>query len=276
MLSITTDYAADTGCPGPYLRRIAEAGFSHVHWCHHWNTDFLYSGHEIEAIERWLKEYDLKLNDLHASAGREKGWGSPREYERLAGVELVGNRIDMTAMLGADVIILHLPPAPGGEGRDDAHWGRVFRSLDELRPCARERGVRVAIENGDFDAIEHVFSNYAPDYVGLCYDSGHGNIRADGLNRLEKLKGRLISIHLHDNDGTGDQHNIPFSGTVDWRRLAGLIAGSPYEKPVSLETTMGNSGFDDEKAFLAKAREAGRSLSTMIDEQRRSRPARTG
>ena len=43
MLSITTDYAKDVGDPSPYLRSIAEAGFSHLHWCHQWNTDFLYA-----------------------------------------------------------------------------------------------------------------------------------------------------------------------------------------------------------------------------------------
>ena len=42
MLSMSTDYAEDTGSPELQLRRIAEAGFTHVHWCHHWDDDFLY------------------------------------------------------------------------------------------------------------------------------------------------------------------------------------------------------------------------------------------
>jgi len=71
-LSITTDYAADTGSPEPYLRRIADADFSHIHWCHHWDTDFLYSRWEIDQIRHWLQDFGLRLLDLHASAGREK------------------------------------------------------------------------------------------------------------------------------------------------------------------------------------------------------------
>ena len=264
-LSMTTDYAAETGCPEPYLGRIAEAGFSHVHWCHQWDTDFVYSEHEIEEIARWFGKYGLRLNDLHASAGEEKGWASPREYERLAGVELVRNRIEMAARLGTDVIILHLPGEPGGE----EYRARVFRSLDALRPRASGCGVRIAIENGDFDAIEKVFASYGPDYVGLCYDSGHGNVSGGGLDRLERLKDRLISIHLHDNDGTGDQHNLPFSGTVNWPRLAAAIGGSSYEKPVSLEVTIRNSGFEDEKEFLARVYETGKDISEMIDDDRR-------
>jgi hypothetical protein len=47
MLSITTDYRASSGCPKDILEEISEYGFSHIHWCHQWNTDFLYSKYEI-------------------------------------------------------------------------------------------------------------------------------------------------------------------------------------------------------------------------------------
>ena len=118
MLSITSDYCQSTGNPEPYLRRIARAGFSHVHWCHQWNTDFFYSKPEIEQIAAWFEEYQLSLLDLHASHGQEKNWGSEHEYARLAGVELVKNRIEMATRLGGEVIILHLP-----EGADSGSHG---------------------------------------------------------------------------------------------------------------------------------------------------------
>jgi len=261
MLSITTDYARDTGDPSPYLRRIADAGFSYIHWCHQWNTDFLYSRWEIEQIKKWLQDYGLQLLDLHGSAGNEKDWGSSQEYQRLAGVELVRNRIEMASYLSSDVVIMHVPADPDSSP--------IRRSLDELEPFARERNVRIAIENGSFQAIERLLSEYDPEYAGLCYDSGHGNIRnADGLNHLEYLKDRLISVHLHDNDGTGDQHKLLFSGTVDWNRLAHIMAGSAYTKCVSMEVTMVHAGIKDEELFLAKAFETGTRFSTMIAEQR--------
>ena len=84
-LSVTTDYFTATGNPGPYLERIARAGFTHIHWCHQWNTDFIYSRFEIAQIKEWLREYGLQLLDLHASHGQEKAWAStvpsrPRRY----------------------------------------------------------------------------------------------------------------------------------------------------------------------------------------------------
>jgi sugar phosphate isomerase/epimerase len=183
-LSVTTDYAKDTEDPDPYIKRIAGAGFSHIHWCHYWCTDFMYSKWETDQIEEWLKEYGLKVLDLHATAGQEKNWGLQREYERLAWLELVRNRIAMASQLGSDVIIMHAPfkstPA-------------LFRkTIDELRQFAQEHHVRIAIENGDLNEIGRILSEYDPDYVCLCYDSGHGNMAGDGLDHLERLKDRLI------------------------------------------------------------------------------------
>lgn len=261
-LSVTTDYAKATGDPSPYLRRIADAGFSHIHWCHHWNTDFLYSKCEIEQIRKWLTDYGLQLLDLHGSVGPEKNWASPREYERLAGVELVRNRIEMTARLEGDVTILHVPGEPGSDP--------LRKSLDELEVLARERGILIAIENGNFNVIQEILSEYGRDYLGLCYDAGHGNMEEKGLDHLESLKTRLVSVHLHDNDGAGDQHNPLFSGTVDWPGLARIIAGSAYTKCVSMEVTMANSGIEDEVVFLKHAFEAGTRFSRMIDEQRKA------
>lgn len=280
MLSIATDYVKDSGSPEPYLKRIAEAGFSHVHWCHHWRTDFVYSDHEIEQIAKWLRDFGLELNDLHASAGVEKAWVSTVEYERLAGVELVKNRIDMTARLLSDVIVMHIRREPEDSEENSLFWTQVQRSLDAIEPYARARGVRIAIENlrpGSFDTIEKILSRYGSDYVGLCYDSGHGNLEicSDGLDHLEKLNDRLISMHLSDNDGTDDQHNPLFSGKVDWARLARIIAESSYTKCVNMEITLLRSGIEDTGAFLEKAFETGMVFSRMVDELRRGRLSAT-
>jgi len=268
MLSMTTDYATDRGCPEPALRRIAEAGFTHVHWCHHWSTDFVYHPSEITRIAAWLDELGLGVTDLHASAGQEKRWTSPAEHERLAGVELVKNRIEMVAALGSDVIILHTGSEPEDAAEKAAFWRQLRRSLDALEPAARQSGVRIAVENGEFDLIDKLFESYGRDYLGLCYDAGHGNLRPDGLDRLAMLKRRLLSIHLHDNDGNKDQHNLPFTGTVDWPRLAGVLAASSYAKWVNLEATMRNSEIDDEEEFLARAFEGATRFARMIAEAR--------
>jgi sugar phosphate isomerase/epimerase len=265
-LSITTDYVTSLGSPEQYLRDIAAAGFTHIHWCHQWNTDFLYSRPEIDQIARWLDEVGLRLLDLHGSAGVEKCWYSRVEYERLAGVELVANRLEMTARLGGGVVIMHIPTAPEQPEEASIYWGVLRRSLDALAPVSRATGVRIAIENGGrghMVTITRVLSEYDGDYVGLCYDCGHGNTAGEGLDYLERLKDRLISVHLHDNDGTADQHKPMFTGTVDWGRLARIMAASSYDKPVSQELSIRLSGLD-EPGLLAQALRDGQRLTAMI------------
>ena len=86
----------------------------------------------------------------------------------------------------------------------------------------------------------------------------------DGIDQAEALEDRLISIHLHDNDGTKDQHKLLFSGTIDWDRLARILAASAYDKPVSMEVSTRNAGIDDETAFLENAFQAGTQFAEMI------------
>lgn len=288
-LSITTDYVTDHGDPEPYLRKIAEAGFTHLHWCHHWLSDFLYASSEIEQIGRWLKEFDLAVLDVHGSEGIEKFWYSPHDYARRAGVELVKNRIDFTAQLGGDAVVMHAYPpttAPAYAPFNDLAWDLLRRSLDELAPYARERGIRIAIENlvdfpgvaagattfaqaaDNWPLISRLCATYAPDFLGVCYDPGHGNLGGDRMDGLMPLLDRLIVLHLNENDGRGDQHHLLFSDNVDWARLARLVARSAYNKPMSMEVSIKASGIDDETEFLAQAYATGQKFAEMVDAAR--------
>jgi sugar phosphate isomerase/epimerase len=261
MLSVTTDYYTGLGCPESHLKQIADAGFTHIHWCHQWNTDFIYTNSEIVQIKKWLEKYNLQVCDLHASDGKEKRWYSEKEYERLAGVELVKNRINMVSQLGSDVIIMHT-----GLKYTDA----LRKSLDEIESYAKIHGVRIACENSTevyFDVISQIFADYSPDYIGLCYDSGHGNLDKSGrgLNDLEEFKNRLISVHLHDNDGEGDQHLPPFYGNINWNKLIDIISESAYNKMISMEVSQPNAKINNTKEFLKIVYDNGMKLTEMIN-----------
>lgn len=269
-LSITTDYLEDTGNPEPYLKRISKAGFTHVHWCHQWNTDFIYSESEINQIAIWLKKYNLKALDIHASEKNALdgtgNWLSQIEAQRKNGIELVKNRIFMSNKLSCEVIILHFKREPDNESEKQKYWNVVHKSLDELRSYAQKYNVKIALENYDNEnshEIKKLLSEYGSDFLGLCYDSGHGNI-GNGIKTLEELKDRLISIHLHDNNGKSDQHKLLFSGTLDWDKLARIIAKSSYKKCISMEVSMKNSNIPDETMFLSRAYENGLRFSKMV------------
>jgi sugar phosphate isomerase/epimerase len=269
-LSITTDYVSDSGSALPYLKAIAQAGFSHIHWCHEWNTDKLYTASEIHEIGQWLKETGLSLLDLHASEGKESRWVSIDESRCEAGVALIENRMAMTAELGSDVIVLHIPLFDGANPDD---WlAPASRSLDSLIPIHKRYNVSIALENVGSDQnwaqLKTLFGKYSAGFLGLCYDSGHGNFCPGSLDHLESLASRLKAIHIHDNDGSGDQHMIPFDGTVEWQRLAGIIGHSSYKKCVSLESGIKKYQEWDENRFLQHAFSAGMRLKKMIENVR--------
>ena len=43
----------------------------------------------------------------------------------------------------------------------------------------------------------------------------------------ELLLPHIVVAHLHDNDGLGDEHKMPLTGTVDWNVILGLLAKAP-------------------------------------------------
>ena len=80
--------------------------------------------------------------------------------------------------------------------------------------------MRIAVENlwpPNFITLHRLLDEYAPSFLGLCYDSGHGNMNDKAFKQVETMTDRLISVHLHDNKGTIDDHNLVFSGTIDWK-----------------------------------------------------------
>ena len=253
-ISLTSDFAGSTGDPAPSLKALAEAGFTNVMWCHHWCDDFLYDRNEIGYLKLLFKEYGIALSDIHGSQGVEKCWHSPAEYCRKAGVELVANRIAMLREMDGDgTIMMHVPFFNVGE-QDAAerkvikdHFDALCRSLDELMPLLEKADTAISVENmwlDSWELMEELLARYPANRLGICYDSGHGNANANKqMDCLERNKGRLIALHLDDNDGTGDQHQPPFYATVDWGRLAGIIATSSYKRELSFELSMMNTPF---------------------------------
>jgi sugar phosphate isomerase/epimerase len=283
-LAVATDFNGSGGDPEEALRQIAEAGFTHLHWCHQWNTDHLYSDWEIARIAGLLRRFGLKLLDIHGSdacaGGALRCWYATDESYRRAGVELVLNRLRMHAMLrGEGTLMMHVPgitpwnDTPEGREGVRPRVDALLRSLDEILPVARGLGIPLALENmpGDtWEVLDRLFDETPPDLVGLCYDSGHANIEvkgrpADGIEHLERHLDRLQALHLHDNDGSGDQHRPPFYGTVDWPRLVADIRRSAYPRMLSFELAMREPCPTEPAAFLADAHERCLRVAALPD-----------
>jgi sugar phosphate isomerase/epimerase len=268
-IAMVTGYAEDAGAADECLSSIAGAGFSVFQWTHHWNRDFLYGDSEIRHIVDLKDSLGLSLRDVHGAVGPEKSWFSELEYQRIAGVELVRNRISLCAALDGSVLVMHVPRfIPENAKR----WSQLRKSLDELEPRCREKSIRIAVENmrqDDFRGIEELLESYSPEFLGLCYDSGHGNIGNDGPGHLEKISDRLLAVHLHDNDGFDDQHRPLFTGTVDWERLASILAESTYEGYLTVEVHRKIfTEAEPKSTFLVGSHQAAEKFLEMIKQHR--------
>ena len=283
-LSINTDFESDRGNPFPSLEKIAEAGFTHVHWGHHWNSDFIYTDSELLEISRVLSSLGLLLSDTHASKGLEKCWFSPLEYERIAGVELLKNRIYMTSLLGGDAVVLH-PFVVYDKNVLHFYREQGLKSLREIESFARNCGIKIALENlfkadefdifdrelENLDTLNFFFREFSPDILGFCWDIGHCLLL--GENAFKRCSGfareRLSVMHLSDNRGDLDQHSAPFTWSDRWDWIAEIIAASPYpeEKPVLLEVDINRnpSKIDD---FLSNVYNAGVTFNSLLEKHR--------
>ena len=275
-LCINTDILTARGFSFPLIKKMAEKGFDFIEWNQEWNSDYFYTKLEIEEIKKRIKEYNIKLNSLHASIGVEKQWFSENDYKRKAGVELVKNRMEMTAELGGDIIILHPFKTPDPE-LYNIHFKQGLKSLKDLKEVCKNTGIKIALENltllETFTTIEKYFDCLENDFLGFCWDTGHSNnIVPEALDYVEKFAGeRLIALHLNDNEGDGkDLHKIPFYGTVDWEKTARIIAESSYsvEKPLTLEL----KEYKEEMSLdilLETAREKGLLFNNMVNKYRK-------
>ncbi len=130
----------------------------------------------------------------------------------------------------------------------EAWFSENLEFLSPLCDLAERYGVHLCIENmvgrpyADHPD-ETVFGCRAAEVMalaerlgtGVCWDFGHANL--SGLCQsveLERLRGRLRCLHIHDNDGFHDAHlipgNHPCRTSVDWDdaveglRLADFLA----------------------------------------------------
>lgn len=280
-IALNTDYLQGTGSPEKYLRFMAEAGFTHVHWCHQWCTDFLYSTPEINEYKKILKRYGLTLLDIHGTGGQkaqEKCWYSTDEYRRKAGVELTINRMIMLReMEGEGVLMMHPPYYREGAAEEERKEVQprieaMMRTLDDLIPFMEKYNVKIALENmpaDTFEVLPSYLKEFPAEWIGVTFDSGHANMlsRQGIFKHIWHLKERIEALHLHDNDSSGDQHQPPFYGNIDWTEVARLLKESSYSntgRPLSFELSMRNTPFyntdlaekqTDEslKAYLADA-----------------------
>lgn len=148
-------------------------------------------------------------------------------------------------------------------GSEEAEWEQTERFLDSLAPLARELHLTICIENlynsvgGHLlegpcccarkaaERIDRFNDRHHGELLGFCFDTGHANLTGiDFESFLSTLGHRLKVLHIHDNDGVGDLHQIPFSFTktrentasTDWDGFIRELKRIQFDQVLSFET----------------------------------------
>lgn len=113
---------------------------------------------------------------------------------------------------------------------------------------AKRLGVKLAVENMEMPDLFEAMVGLDPSVFGVCWDSGHNFAYTPNYDPLSRYPGRILTVHLHDNDGktkegppstTDDAHFLPFDGCLPWEsRMRDLLAAG-YEGPLVLEVKRG-------------------------------------
>ncbi len=152
-----------------------------------------------------------------------------------------------------------------------AHLGYAHLTYSNFQPLWLERSVTtwdaVLAHAGDTPLfLENVFEA-SPDHhltvldalggrAKACLDLGHWHSFAHGHERsnlgvwLDALGGRIGHLHLHDNDGSGDQHLGLGQGCIPWEQLWAWLALRPAPISVTFEPHT-EADFLSTQAYLA-------------------------
>ena len=213
--------------PFETIDAIKDAGFKNV-FIQWYDKEWEYSQEEqLKYIRK------LGLNVIFAHLGYQNINAIWEEGE--IGDELTNRFIDDIKICkenGIDMVIMHVTTKFIAPLYNEIGLNRIKKIVN----YAKKLGVKVAFENLKIKGyLEYIINNIDNDNVGICYDAGHCHAHFKDEFNWELFKNKIFAIHLHDNDGTDDQHLLPFDGDISWKNVIKKLKEANYNGPITLE-----------------------------------------
>lgn len=188
----------------------------------------------MQSFRAIAEENGICFNQTHAPFPSFKE--GDEEYNEATFPQLV-RAIEVTAILGADYVVMHPQPTGG----NDLEKNVAFFS--RLAPYCKQFGVKIAIENliGEaYFAKPEQLGALIDALDGDCFtgllDIGHASINGVGAPQfIRDFGGRLSALHVHDNDTMHDLHNLPYTKGLDWDAITTALAESDYKGDFTFE-----------------------------------------
>lgn len=195
---------------------------------------------ELSTLLDCLRSSGVRVHSIHSPFGPKWDISSSDDAVHERGVEALIESIELASMLGTKKVIVHASDVLSHE--TNGRFDRARGVLREMAGVAEESGVVLALENlppgylgHSPDEIEALLAGISPRSIGVCFDTGHANLSGRFAEFAEAMLPLAVTTHIHDNDGTQDQHRFPGFGIIDWHGFATAYRRSRTKASIMLE-----------------------------------------
>ena len=249
--ALSTHYFVNHRLTTASLERILHAGIEAVEiFCARQHLDCTNKS-QVAELGHWFRDETLNLNSLHLPMHTDEIWGRSRpqahvnicdlnKAKRIASVDEIKRAIEVVETIPCPYLVQHI--GLGAEEFDERKLEAAFSSLEELSLFAKHRGSEILLENipNELSSSDRLcyFLGITHLDLNFCFDTGHANLMEGVEPAFEKMKSRIRSTHVHDNNGQEDKHLFPTlaeGGTIDWKRTMSLLRSAENQYPLLLE-----------------------------------------
>ncbi|HLK67006.1 MAG TPA: TIM barrel protein [Bryobacteraceae bacterium] len=233
------------------LSRIQAAGIPAVEiFCARQHLDY-HNKEQIAELGHWFRDSELQLNSLHSPMYNDEIWGrsgphavvsitEPVKSLRLQVVDEIKRALAISEVIPFKYLVQHI--GVSNEEFDMRKVDAAFAALEELSLFARQRGVEILLENipNDLSSSDRLHQFEELTHLGLdfIFDVGHAHMGEGIEPAFNRMKDRIRSTHIHDNNGKDDSHLFPLvseGGTIDWKHTMQLLKSRENQYPLLLE-----------------------------------------
>ncbi len=255
---------------------VKKAGFEEVDFP--FNTPMMHRENwqeEICAKAAIAKEAGVHIRYAHLPFDYPKegcgyGW---EEFETAS-----FRAMDMAKEMGADCAAIHPRTFMTREYDAEREHEEALRFMKPYCDYAKKISLELGLENmrGPGQSAPKEIRRFCEETddlirladelgVGICWDTGHGNISAQAQKEsLMKIGGRLRMVHINDNFAEDDVHIAPFIGNVDWDGVAAGLKNVNYRGSLNLEVNCRKLPAEVQAGYAVYMAQSAEKLREMI------------
>lgn len=235
-------------------RLIKMAGFDCVML---WWSDKFGRGAGYQEDVSLAKKAGLKIENMHTPV-HGQNFLSSDDLDGESVYQTYFRCVEDCAVFHIPTMVIHLPA-------DQYPVNELgLKRLEKIIHKAEDEEIQIAFENlNNINNLDRVLNAFQSKFAGYCYDSCHHQNYASDIDLLNKYGNRLMALHLQDNGGKHNQHQLPFDGDIDWEDVIRKITLTGYQGATTLEPM--NWDYEDLsiQEFLACAYQRVKRLDDM-------------